>query len=372
MATIETLGHAQAMGARLLADVQEAQRLSIAVAFAKESALASVDLEQWARPTRDLRFVAGTDFTLTDLGLLRKIEVLPGASCRIFPTLPGTTFHPKLYVIDKADRRVAYVGSSNFTRGGLYANVEANVRIEGHPSEPELRQPADLFDQLFLNEVTLELSPDFEAAYNEAQDDRRAMLARYPNISAQSRLIAAEGLFIARNRARVSKQHLLVGTPRNYDLCMKSRTFGARSKVGRYGIERFASGDVFLFHVSDGRGIRAMGMFTGPAYYDDADVWKHMERDPIRGAAELSCSASCGPRSPPATSSSPCVRTRPRTGTKDMSSGPIPLAILRISRRFVRRSSKRYARKRGCLPSAWQTPSWPIRDGRRHERSDNK
>jgi HKD family nuclease len=276
MATIETLGHAQAMGTRLRADVQEARRLSIAVAFAKESALAAVDLEQWAGPNRNLRFVAGTDFTLTELGLLRKIEALPGASCRVFPTLPGTTFHPKLYVIDKADRRVAYVGSSNFTRGGLYANVEANVRIEGFPSEPELRQPADLFDELFSNEATMELSPEFETFYNEAQNDRRTALTRYPNTSAQNSLLAAEGLFLGRYRAKYAeRRHLIVVTPRNYDLCMKSLTCGRKNKNE---IDRFAPGDVFFFHVTGGRGIRAMGMFTGPAYRDDADVWKHMDK----------------------------------------------------------------------------------------------
>jgi HKD family nuclease len=276
MATIEILGHARAMGDRLVGDVQEAQRLSIAVAFAKESALASIDLKKWAGPNRELRLVAGTDFTITELGLLRTIEALPRASVRFFPVLPGTTFHPKLYVIDKPGRRVAYVGSSNFTRGGLYANVEANVRIEGDPSEPELQRPAQLFDQYFSSEIAMVLSVEFEARYKELQEERRQALARYPDASTENRLRAAEGLLIGQYRGKVAeRRHMIVVTPKNYDLCMKSLTCGRKTEER---INRFAAGDVFFFHVTDGPGVRAMGMFTGPSYYDDADTWKNMDQ----------------------------------------------------------------------------------------------
>jgi HKD family nuclease len=275
MATIEILGHARAMGDRLKSDLQGARQCSIAVAFAKESALRTVDLEAWVGPARKLKLLAGTDFTLTELGLLRRLST-PGAECRIYHVFPGTTFHPKLYILDKQERRVVYVGSSNLTHGGLSTNVEANMRIEGDASERELKEPADLFDKLFTSELTTPLSNEFEAQYKELQEERRAALVRYTIPQTHSNLQVAENLLIGQYRAQVAnRRHLIVVTPQNYDLCMRSLTCGRKKESD---IERFAAGDVFFFHVTEGRGVRAMGMFTGPAYYDDADVWKKMDK----------------------------------------------------------------------------------------------
>ncbi|HZF52532.1 MAG TPA: phospholipase D family protein [Polyangiaceae bacterium] len=275
MATIEILGHARAMGERLSADLRDASQCSIAVAFAKESALQAVNLEGWVGPQRKLKLLAGTDFTLTELGLLRRLAA-PHAECRIYHMVSGTTFHPKLYVIDKPDRRVAYVGSSNLTYGGLSANIEANVRIEGDALERELKEPEALFDRLFTSELATPLSDEFEARYQELQEERRVALVRYTEPQKHGNLQIAESLLIGQYRARVASQrHILVVTPRNYDFCMRSLTVGRKKESE---INRFNAGDVFFFHLTERRGIRAMGMFVGPAYYDDADVWKNMDK----------------------------------------------------------------------------------------------
>lgn len=40
------------------------------------------------------------------------------------------TFHPKVYILERADREaIAFIGSSNLTAGGLYTNYEINVRV---------------------------------------------------------------------------------------------------------------------------------------------------------------------------------------------------------------------------------------------------
>src|SRR5262245_57839089 len=129
------------MADRLTEDLNEAGGLSIAVAYAKESALRTVDLEAWAGGDRRLRLLAGTDFALTELGVLRRLETRPGVACRVFHGLSSKNFHPKLYIIDKGDRRIAYVGSSNLTFGGLRGNVEANVRVEAPVSAREAHEP---------------------------------------------------------------------------------------------------------------------------------------------------------------------------------------------------------------------------------------
>ncbi len=64
--------------------------LSVAVAFAKQSALGAVNVEEWCAPDRKLDVLAGTDFFLTELDLLRRLEKRPHATCRIFHTMGKT------------------------------------------------------------------------------------------------------------------------------------------------------------------------------------------------------------------------------------------------------------------------------------------
>lgn len=263
------------MADRLGEDLRDARGLSIAVAYAKQSALGTVDLEGWAREDRTLRLVAGTDFALTELRLLRRLEPRPGVACRVFHSLTGSNFHPKLYVIDKPDRRIAYIGSSNLTLGGLRGNIEANVRIEAALSTREAKEPIAMFTDLFESEFSTPLTAEFEARYNELQEQQRATtVVREFDGHAVGRLRAAEALLVAQHRATVAaRRQLLVVTPDNYALCMRHRTWGHQHE---HEIKAYQPGDVLFFHVTEGRGIAAMGMFTGPCYYDSAEVWKNM------------------------------------------------------------------------------------------------
>lgn len=42
---------------------------------------------------------------------------------------PHRTFHPKIYLFSNDDQAVLFIGSSNWSRGGLFNNVEANLRL---------------------------------------------------------------------------------------------------------------------------------------------------------------------------------------------------------------------------------------------------
>jgi len=90
--SIELLPHNGALGARLADDLRDARSLSIAVAYAKESALQDIDLETWADGGKPLRLLAGTDFTLTELSSLRRLEPRPGVTCRVYTSLAGSAF----------------------------------------------------------------------------------------------------------------------------------------------------------------------------------------------------------------------------------------------------------------------------------------
>lgn len=58
------------------------------------------------------------------LGFSEKLYILHNGS-------PGTTFHPKLYLLSGAEHARLYVGSGNLTHAGLYTNYEA-VGIEDY------------------------------------------------------------------------------------------------------------------------------------------------------------------------------------------------------------------------------------------------
>ena len=55
---------------------------------------------------------------------------------------PRGTFHPKLYVARSGNTTRALIGSANLT-GGLVTNVETAVLLEGHTTEPVLRDAWD-------------------------------------------------------------------------------------------------------------------------------------------------------------------------------------------------------------------------------------
>lgn len=273
--SVEIIGAPRAVGERLFEDLCDTRRASIAVAFAKESALARLDLERWCHPDRELRLVAGTDFALTELDVLRQLGPLPGTTCRVYHSTPGVTFHPKLYLLDKGASWVAYVGSSNFTSGGFFTNVEANVRLEGPADAPEITAAASYFGQLFESEFATPLSSEFEAQYAELQAARREALAGTSPLRAAERLRTSGNLLLAAHRARAAAARwLLVGTPENYAICMRTRTWGHQTEDK---IRRYRPGDLFLFHVN-GRGVAAMGMFTGPSYWDEAELWQRMPK----------------------------------------------------------------------------------------------
>jgi HKD family nuclease len=274
---IEFLSRERPLGKRLAADLHGARRLSVAVAYAKESALADIDLDEWARTgAHELRLLAGTDFALTELNLLRRLEPRSGVSCRVFHSVAGVNFHPKLYIVERDDRRIAYVGSSNLTLGGLRNNIETNVRVEGSPDAPELREPQALFDGLFFGEFATPLTEDFEARYRELQEQARAAQARYPERHVADNLRLAETILLGQYRATIAnRRQLLVVTPENFAICMRHGTWGHQRE---HEIRAYGPGDVFLFHVTGGRGIAAMGMFTGVPYHDEAAVWQDMGR----------------------------------------------------------------------------------------------
>ncbi len=281
MATIELLRHGREMGARLAEDLIGAQRLCVAVSRAESSVLAVLDLVGFVERGGELLLLAGTDDYGTETAFLRRFDGYAGARCRIHHAWSGAGFQPRLYVVDKPNRRVVYVGSSNLSADALRNDVTVNVRIEGDPTHPELERPMRLFEEFFWSELSLPMAESFVDEYEALRSAHRAAVERWPDKVAEQRLAWAVSKRLGEHRGRAAAgRHLLVVTPKNYAVCLSTKSFGRRRQAE---LERYAKGDAFFFHVTGrGRGLRAMGMFVEEAYRDESDMFRTMD-----GGAQL-------------------------------------------------------------------------------------
>ncbi|MRG92502.1 hypothetical protein [Polyangium spumosum] len=276
MATIELLRHGREMGARLAAELAEASRVCVAVSRAEASALAVVDLVRFVERGGELMLLAGLDGYATETALLRRFERTPGARCRVYHALSGAAFVPRLWVLDSGARRVVYVGGSDLAAASLAQDIAVNVRIEGDASEPELERPMRLFEELFWSELSWPITEAEEAAYEALRAARKAAVERAPDGRAEARLVSLVAQRIGESRGKAAaRRHLLVVTAKNYALCMQTKSFGRRRQAE---LERYGKGDPFFFHVTGrGGGLRAMGMFVGETFRDEAPSFRGMD-----------------------------------------------------------------------------------------------
>lgn len=125
----EQAGHADA----LLALIGRARHLDCIVAFAKGSALNLMldALKQSLGKGMTARFAIGLSFHLTEPSLLRKLFCLSKSfDLGLYLSDTDETFHPKIYAFSFSRRSTVFVGSANFTAGGLSKNYEASVRVD--------------------------------------------------------------------------------------------------------------------------------------------------------------------------------------------------------------------------------------------------
>ena len=86
----------------------------------------------------------------TPITALRKIGSMSSGknvNARIFYE-QDRVFHPKVYIIKNKEAYICYIGSANFTEGGLSKNVELCYKID---NQEECKQIIDWFEKLFTN-----------------------------------------------------------------------------------------------------------------------------------------------------------------------------------------------------------------------------
>lgn len=147
--------------------LRSADRLAIAVSFFRYSGLGLVvdELEAFAGRGGQLRLLVSTYMCVTQPEALRAILGFRNVDTRLHLArregVKDQGFHAKMYMVEDEPSE-CWIGSSNFTKGGLSTNIEANLR---HARSLEVESAKRLFDQLWSRDDTLPLTDELIDAY---------------------------------------------------------------------------------------------------------------------------------------------------------------------------------------------------------------
>ena len=106
-------------------------KISWAVAWATKNPLVDRIFEY---PDKIEMLAFGISFSQTHPDVLSRLIGRPG--CGFIDASSNETFHPKVYLFEYGQNSIAIIGSSNFTNGGLFRNVEACVQLSGPSGDP--------------------------------------------------------------------------------------------------------------------------------------------------------------------------------------------------------------------------------------------
>ncbi|WP_108258122.1 DEAD/DEAH box helicase family protein [Mangrovicoccus ximenensis] len=163
-ATRLTTGGADPLLPLVTRDIDRAERVDLAVAFAMRSGVSLLKpwFEELLERKGRLRVVVGDYMDVTEPAALRLLLDLDGAEVHLHETGTGS-FHPKAWLFRAADRTgAAVVGSSNLSRTALTTGVEWNLHSEGAADQVDAA-----FEALLSDPRTHVLTEDRIAAYAE-------------------------------------------------------------------------------------------------------------------------------------------------------------------------------------------------------------
>jgi HKD family nuclease len=143
-------GSGRSLTHRLIAEFArpEWDKCRAAVAFINSSGNTQELLDataNFARRGKSIRITFGADTLGGEQGseylavqdFLSALSQWPNVEAYLYHE-PGRIFHPKVYFFENDRHALLIVGSSNWSHGGLFANIEANVALR-----LDLNDPAD-------------------------------------------------------------------------------------------------------------------------------------------------------------------------------------------------------------------------------------
>ncbi|MBK9410114.1 MAG: DEAD/DEAH box helicase family protein [Gemmatimonadetes bacterium] len=156
----------------LLAHLDNARRVDIAVAFILESGVRLIEerlRDVLARGGR-IRLLTGKYLGVTEPeALLRLLDLGEGADVKVFEG-GATSFHLKSYIVhSKEGTGTAFVGSSNISRSALKEGVEWNYRVLTSRDGEGFRDVQRGFEELFRDELAVRIDAEWVARYKASR-----------------------------------------------------------------------------------------------------------------------------------------------------------------------------------------------------------
>jgi superfamily II DNA or RNA helicase len=164
------------MGDVLREALQGAEDVHVAVSFLRFSGLSLFldDLRAFTARGGRLKVIVSTYLNVSQPAAIRVLAGLPGAEVRMQTGPQG--FHAKYYMFRRAGRgRSCWVGSSNFTKNGLFTSVEWNTR---HDDPQVVDECESLFAELWNRPDVVPVTD--AALHTYEQSFRAALLSATP------------------------------------------------------------------------------------------------------------------------------------------------------------------------------------------------
>lgn len=87
-------------------------------------------IQQHAQNNTQINFTIGIDLNGTSRDVLNELSTWPARTSIVHNSIPRITFHPKIYYFKAQNFAVMFIGSNNWTDGGLYTNYEIATKYE--------------------------------------------------------------------------------------------------------------------------------------------------------------------------------------------------------------------------------------------------
>lgn len=139
----------------LNAIVGRSRDIRFAVAFMSSDGLALVRdaLREAVRKGATFEVLVGLDMSVTEPAALSTMYEWSQANANvamfcIVSAVGSAVYHPKLYLAGSDAGTTCVVGSSNLTAGGLKKNIEANLVVEGEPTDDVMTEAYSVYNRL--------------------------------------------------------------------------------------------------------------------------------------------------------------------------------------------------------------------------------
>jgi HKD family nuclease len=165
---------------RLLADLNRAKHVDLAVAFVQRSGVKLIyeHLQEGIEKGGRIRLLTGDYLDITDPDALMQLLDLE-IDLKVYQT-EGTSFHPKAYIFkDNLGGGYAYVGSSNLTSSALGSGIEWNLRIDHKTNQETFAEVCKAFEELFDAKAAISVDYQWVESYRVRRKPDQTRLIKH-------------------------------------------------------------------------------------------------------------------------------------------------------------------------------------------------